>query len=356
MSKQPADAEYAERVAGAGGRRRTVRRTQGLVALAASVAVVAGGLAGLNRLLSDDAPDSSSDPAINPSAPPATVVTGPLVVSGSGVGTQPFGTDADEVLAAVAARFGEPDLTVGPQRYFRIPGSNAWYEAADDPLSPSWPYPITSVTCWDTLCLILGGDAADTLQLRGWELAQRRRWSGFEERKTLHSPAVLLARTGIGLGDSSQHLVGVSPEGLRSNTGAGHVQTAGDDRCRRSTGVARGVRRRVGSVVREEPVQPGQPAGHHRHGSGQRDEALCPTDRAALPASTHDKLGVVRVSGLIAHPILLFPHPVRRWRGLSGCFPSSSVSARRSSSGHVWHVSVAVAAQSPASYRHQSAT
>ena len=211
MSNQPTDADYAELVVGAGGQRRTVRRTQGLVALAASVAVVAGGLAGLNRLLSDDAPDSSSDPAINPSAPPATVVTGPLVVSGSGVGTQPFGTDADEVLAAVAARFGEPDLTVGPQRYFRIPGSNAWYEAADDPLSPSWPYPITSVTCWDTLCLILGGDAADTLQLRGWELAQRRRWSGFEERKNLHSPDVLLDRTGIGLGDSWRRLHAAYP-------------------------------------------------------------------------------------------------------------------------------------------------
>lgn len=212
MSNQPTDAEYAELVAGAGGRRRGVRRTQGLVALAAaSVAVVAGGLAGLNRLLSDDAPGSSSDPASISSAPSATVVVGPLDVSGSGVGTQPFGTDADEVLAAVTARLGEPDLTVGPQRYFRIPGSDAWYEAADDPLSPSWPYPTTSVTCWDTLCLIFGGDAADTLQLRGWELAQHRRWSGFEEGKDLHSVDVHLARTGIGLGDSWKRLHAAYP-------------------------------------------------------------------------------------------------------------------------------------------------
>ena len=148
MSKQPTDAEYAERVAGAGGRRRAVRRTQGFFALAASVAVVAGGLVGLNRLPSDDAPGSSSDAASNASAPSASVVVGPLDVSGSGVGTQSFGTDAADVLAAVTARFGEPDLTVGPRRYFRLPDSDAWYEAADDPLSPSWQYPITSVT-WE---------------------------------------------------------------------------------------------------------------------------------------------------------------------------------------------------------------
>lgn len=210
MSEQPTEAEYAVPVAGAGGRRRTVRRTHSLVALAASVAVVAGGLVGVNRLLSDHGPGSSSDPASNTSAPSASVV-GPLELSGSGVGTQPFGTDAGEALAAVAARFGEPDLTVGPQLYFRMPGSDAWYEAADDPLSSSWQYPVTSVTCWDTLCLIFGGDAADTLQLRGWELAQHRRWSGFEVRKDLHSPDVRLARTGIGLGDSWERLHAAYP-------------------------------------------------------------------------------------------------------------------------------------------------
>lgn len=194
-----------------GRRRRTVRRTQGLIALAASVAVVAGGLVGVNRLLADDARGSSPDPASDPSAPSATVVGGPLDVSGSGVGTQPFGTDADEVLAAVGARFGEPDLTLGPQRYVRMRGSDAWFEDADDPLSPSWQYPITSVTCWDTLCLIFGGDAVDTLQLRGWELAQHRRWSGFEERKDLHSPDVRLVVTGIQLGDSWKRLHAAYP-------------------------------------------------------------------------------------------------------------------------------------------------
>ena len=193
-----------------GRRRRTVRRTQGLIALAASVAVVAGGLVGVSRLLADNARGLSPDPASDPSAS-ATVVGGPLDVSGSGVGTQPFGTDADEVLAAVGARFGEPDLTLGPQRYVRIPGSDAWFEDADDPLSPSWQYPITSVTCWDTLCLIFGGDAVDTLQLRGWELAQHRRWSGFEERKDLHSPDVRLVGTGIRLGDSWKRLHAAYP-------------------------------------------------------------------------------------------------------------------------------------------------
>ena len=57
MSKPPTDAEYAELVAGAGGRRRrTVLRTQGLTALVALVAVVAGGLVGVSRC------DSGADP------------------------------------------------------------------------------------------------------------------------------------------------------------------------------------------------------------------------------------------------------------------------------------------------------
>lgn len=194
-----------------GRRRRKVRRTQGLIALAASCAVVAGGLVGVNRLLSDDAHGSSPDPATSPSAPSATAVGGPLDVSGSGVGTQPFGTDADEVLAAVAARLGEPDLTLGPQRYVRVPGSDAWLEDADDPLSPSWQYPITSVTCWGVLCLIFGGDEVDTLQLRGWELAKYRRWSGFEKTKDLRAPDVRLAGTGIRFGDSWKRLHAAYP-------------------------------------------------------------------------------------------------------------------------------------------------
>ena len=193
-----------------GRRRRTVRRTQGLIALAASVAVVAGGLVGVSRLLADDR-CRGRRVARGVRRRTAGVVGGPLDVSGSGVGTQPFGTDADEVLAAVGARFGEPDLTLGPQRYVRIPGSGAWFEDADDPLSPSWQYPITSVTCWETLCLVFGGEAVDTLQLRGWELAQHRRWSGFEERKDLHSPDVRLVGTGIRLGDSWKRLHAAYP-------------------------------------------------------------------------------------------------------------------------------------------------
>jgi len=207
-----------------GRRRRRGRRTRGFSALAASVAVVAGVSVGVNRLLSDDARGSAPDPASNPSAPPSpTVVGGPLEVSGSGVGTQPFGADPDEVLAAVADRIGEPDLTLGPQRYVRLPGSDAWFEDADDPLSLSWQYPITSVTCWGALCLIFGGDEVDTLQLRGWELAQHRRWSGGEEVKDLKLPDVRLAGTGIRLGDSWERLHAAYPRTVVDGAEGGSV-------------------------------------------------------------------------------------------------------------------------------------
>lgn len=217
MSRQPTDAEHAGAGAGAGGRPRTTRRAPGLVALAATVAVLAGGLVGMDRLLPDDAPGSSSGPASTPTAAPDTVVAGPLEVSGSGVGTLPFGTDAAEVLAAVSARLGEPDLTVGPRAYVRIVGGDGWYAAADDPLSPSWRYPVLSVTCWDTLCLLFGGDAAGAVRLRGWELARHRRWSAPDEpegtggTEHLPPPDVRLAGTGIRLGDTWERLHAAYP-------------------------------------------------------------------------------------------------------------------------------------------------
>lgn len=65
--------------------------------------------------------------------------------------------------------------------------------------------------CWGTLCLVFGGDTADSLQLRGWELAQTRRWSGYQELTDLRWPDVRLAQTGIGLGDSWKSLHAAYP-------------------------------------------------------------------------------------------------------------------------------------------------
>ncbi len=196
----------------AGGRRRqSVRRTQGFLAVAASVVVVVGGVVGVSQLLSDDTSGTVPAPADTPT-PSATLAGGPLDVSGSGVGEQPFGTAADEVVAAVTARFGEPDLSVGPQRYAHVAGSDAWFEDGQDPLSPSWKYQVTSVACWDTLCLIFGGDSAGTVQLRGWELAQYRRWAEPATPEDPQAPDVRLAGTGIRLGDTWKRLHAAYPD------------------------------------------------------------------------------------------------------------------------------------------------
>ena len=129
-----------------------------------------------------------------------------LVVSGTRVGRQPLGTGADRVVAAVTARLGAPDLGVDPQHYVRVAGSTGWHEVAGDPLSPSWRYPVASVTCWRSLCLLFGGDAVDTLRLRGWELARQRRWADEGAARARRGPAVRLARTGVRLGDSWERL------------------------------------------------------------------------------------------------------------------------------------------------------
>ena len=205
----PIDAILAD-----GQRRRRGNRARGALAVAAAAAVVAGVLVGGAQLVADDRPARSLAPAATPTSRPTTeprTPDGPLDVSGSGVGAQPFGADADEVLAAVTSRFGEPDRTVGPQRYSRITGQDGWFEDADDPLSPSWKYPVVSVTCWHTLCLVFGGEGPDTLKLRGWELAQFRRWSGFEQLHDLREPDVRLAGSGIRLGDSWKRLHAAYP-------------------------------------------------------------------------------------------------------------------------------------------------
>ena len=173
-----------------------------VIALALALAVVASGWAGCRR---DGSGPSSTSPTPTATAPAVDV--GPLEVSGTGVGEQPFGTDAEGVVAEVTARFGEPDRTVGPQRYTRIQGSDRWYETADDPLSPSWGHPVFAETCWAALCLVLGGAEPDSLQLRGWVLAE----PGYAKPHDPPRPDVRLAETGLRLGDSWKRLHAAYP-------------------------------------------------------------------------------------------------------------------------------------------------
>src|SRR4051794_15891108 len=211
MDQRSTEPENLEPVGGAGRRGRPGRRATALVAVAAAVAVAVGGVAGVSLLGADEAPGATADRAATASGTSTPVADGSLEVSGSGVGTQPFGTDADDVLAAAVDRFGEPDRSTGPQRYARIAGSAAWFEDADDPLSPSWRYPVTDVTCWGAFCLVFGGDRADALGLRGWERAPYGDGSEATDPAAGPEPDVRLAGTGIRLGDSWQRLRAAYP-------------------------------------------------------------------------------------------------------------------------------------------------
>ncbi len=205
-----------------GVRRRGEHRwTWGLVAVAATAAVVAGSLIGVDRLLADVGGTSTGPPAAGGGTrASATPTQGPLAVSGSGVEDQPFGADQDDVVTALGSRYGKPDISMETQRYVRIPGQLGWFERADDPLSLSWQYEYTSLRCWGTLCLIFGGNDAETLQLRGWEITRNKTWpttpspgtSSTAKPTRPRSPDVRLAGTGIRLGDSWKKLHAAYPD------------------------------------------------------------------------------------------------------------------------------------------------
>ncbi len=187
-----------------------------VVAVVLAVLLVAAGALAIG-LLTDGAEAPSGDAtAASPtvSAPSASTAPtgGRLEVSGSGVGAHRFGADADEVVADLTARYGDPDESVGPQQYVRIAGHQGWYEVADDPISPSWRYPVVSVSCWSVLCVVLGGQEADSLQLRGWTLVTADRGSGAGRADGLRAADVRLADSGIRLGDTWGELHAAYPD------------------------------------------------------------------------------------------------------------------------------------------------
>ena len=166
-------------------------------------------------------PETTSAPALDPAPPPTSdgsgggsvdvPVGGSLDVSGDGVGGVAFGTGADETRAALTEALGDPDLTLGPSRYSRIPGADGWYERAGDEISPSWRYRVASVSCWGRFCAIFGGGREGSLRLRGWELADHNRWDDSGTSGAGAEPDVRLVDTGITLGDSWETLQAAYP-------------------------------------------------------------------------------------------------------------------------------------------------
>jgi hypothetical protein len=193
------------------------RRRGTLAAVAAGIlALTVGGCA------------ATGTPAGSPS--PASDPTRTLEVSGTAVGGVRLGADLERARAAVAERLGEPDLTVPPQRYTRLPETGRWAQDAADPMSPSWRWPVTAVSCWDGFCLVFGGTDADTLRLRGWELAEHRRWgpgSDGPDAAVRPAPDVRLAGSGIRLGDPWATLHAAYP-GTSSDGGEGAALVVDD--------------------------------------------------------------------------------------------------------------------------------
>ncbi|MFC4785122.1 hypothetical protein ACT8ZV_11630 [Nocardioides sp. MAHUQ-72] len=202
-----------------------------VTAVLASLLLVAGcGDSSSGRPAGDagtTASNTASNAAVTTSGSPTPDPSGTrrLELSGSAAGSFDFGSDVDDVVAGVSERFGSPDVIVGPQRYHRQAGQDTWFEDAGDPLSPAWDHPVLSVSCWQALCLVFGGDTEEDLALRGWELATVNRW-GDGTRTDPATPDATLAGTGIRLGDPWRKLHAAYPSttvgGGEGNTLAVH--------------------------------------------------------------------------------------------------------------------------------------
>ncbi len=208
-----------------GGRsRRRARRARVVLAVAASVAVLAGGVVGVDALREGDGRSSAPDvavPAPNPTGSPGPAPRGPVPVGRGSAGGLPFGAGRDEVVATLTARLGAPDVTVEPTVYARIPGQTGWFAEGADSLSPSWAYRVAAVTCWQQFCVIFGGGAPDELVLRGWELSEYVRWGDDPGPVSEpQEPEVWLADSTTGLGDSWVRLSSIYPR-LRVAGGEG---------------------------------------------------------------------------------------------------------------------------------------
>ena len=115
----------------------------------------------------DPAPASpSASPTTDPvvaASPPATATPAPesavaVVVSGTTVGDSRFGDSRAATVATLTDRLGEPDATVGPQRFEQVGGSGPWYQSGGDNLSPAWDHRVFATTCWDGFCVLFGGE------------------------------------------------------------------------------------------------------------------------------------------------------------------------------------------------------
>ena len=216
-----------DRIVRDGRRRRTVRRTRDVIAVVASVVMVVGVGLGAHRLLSDSAGVTLPEPVGPPSSTSVSdgdgTSAGTVTVSGSGAAGEQFGAPVDRVVAAVSGRLGEPSLSVGPERYHRVPGEDRWVRDGSDPMSPGWDFPVASVSCWGGFCLVFGGDDVASLRFRGWELSAQSRWVGPDAEPGAgagRAPLVRLAGSGIGLGDSWATVHAAYP-GTRGGGGEG---------------------------------------------------------------------------------------------------------------------------------------
>jgi|GEM_PF-2419985 len=169
----------------------------------------------------DAAPASPSaspatDPVVaaspTPTSTPAPETAVAVVVSGTTVGDSRFGDPRAATVATLTDELGEPDATVGPQRFEQMGGSGPWYQSGGDNLSPAWDYPVFATTCWDGFCVLFGGEDADDLELRGWELATYNRWHETRKDAGVPEPGVALADTGVTLGDSWETLHAAYPD------------------------------------------------------------------------------------------------------------------------------------------------
>lgn len=165
----------------------------------------------VTSVVTDSVPDTAADPAgLEPSTAtteePSTTTEArvELVLSSDGLVAVSFGDPADQVVAKVSTRLGQPTKDSGVVQLAPDVSGSGYYTTDKDGMGligRNWKHPSYREACWQILCLEFAPSGTDHV-FAGWE---------YSVIGDLTDPFGLKTGEGVGLGDNASVLVAAYP-------------------------------------------------------------------------------------------------------------------------------------------------